>query len=78
MRHPVQVVRGALEHGFGVTLAGDAHTTVNDEVLGMMNRSFISAARIVAHHNHLLAGLRYVRPDREVLVQNTAEIAFAG
>ncbi len=68
---------GALERGYEVTLAGDAHITAGDEVREMMGQGFISAAQIVAHHNHLLGGIHNVRSDREILVEDAAEIEFA-
>ncbi len=69
--------RGALERGYEVTLAGDAHTTASDEAREMMGQGFISAAQVVAHHNHLLGGIHNVRSDREILVEDAAEIEFA-
>ena len=42
-------VRGALEHGFAVTLLSDAHSTVANGVL--------TAAQITAHNNATLANL---------------------
>lgn len=66
--------RGALSRGYGVTLVGDAHTTVRDDVLGMMGRGVVSAAQIVAHHNDVLGSLS--SPDR-VEVRPAAEVAFA-
>lgn len=68
--------RGALERGYEVTLARDAHTTANDEVREMMGQGFISAAQVVAHHNHLLGGIHNVRSDREILVEDAAGIEF--
>ena len=67
--------RSALSRGYCVTLAGDAHTTVNDAVLAMMGRGEISAAQIVAHHNDVLGSLS--SPDR-IEVRPAAGIVFDG
>ena len=67
--------RSALSRGYRVTLAGDAHTTVNDRVLAMMGRGEVSAAQIVAHHNDVLGGLS--SPDR-IRVMPAAGIVFDG
>jgi nicotinamidase-related amidase len=56
--------RYATTLGFDVTLAGDAHTTIDNEVL--------SAAQIIAHHNRALNGFSSgqcavtVRPASEI------------
>lgn len=68
--------RGAVERGYEVTLAGDAHTTVKDEILEMEGRGFISAEQIISHHNFLLGGIHYARPDRKISVEETAGIEF--
>ncbi|MDP9488035.1 MAG: cysteine hydrolase [Actinomycetota bacterium] len=67
--------RSALSRGYVVTLAGDAHTTVNDAVLAMMGREEVSAAQIVAHHNDVLGSLS--SPDR-IGVKPAASIVFDG
>ncbi len=69
--------RSAVERGYEVTLAGDAHATANDEVREMMGQGSISAEQIVAHHNFLLGNLHNARPDRKISVKETAEIEFA-
>lgn len=68
--------RGAVERGYEVTLAGDAHTTESDEVREMMGQSSISAEQVVAHHNYLLGGIHNARPDRKILVEEAAGIEF--
>jgi nicotinamidase-related amidase len=56
--------RHATTLGFNVTLAGDAHTTIDNEVL--------NAAQIIAHHNRALEGFSSgecavtVRPAGEI------------
>ena len=67
--------RSALSRGYAVTLAGDAHTTVNDAVLAMMGRGEMSVAQIVAHHNDVLGSLS--SPDR-IGVRPAASIVFDG
>ena len=57
--------RSALSHGYGVTLASDAHTTGDGA---------ISAAKSIAHHNYVLAGLAH--PDRKISVIPAAQISF--
>lgn len=69
--------RSAVERGYEVTLAGDAHTTASDEAREMMGMGFISAEQVVAHHNFLLGGIHNARPDREISVKETAEIEFS-
>jgi nicotinamidase-related amidase len=58
--------RSALHRDFDVTLAADAHTT--------WSRDDISAAQIIAHHNHSLAQVPH--PTRDIFVRPTAEIRF--
>ena len=65
--------RSALSRGYCVTLAEDAHTTVNDAMLAMMGRGDVSAAQIVAHHNGVLGGLS--SPDR-IMVRPAASVVF--
>ncbi len=55
-------VRGAVELGYKVTLAGDAHTTVDEDV---------PAEQLIAEHNAALGDLS------AVAVAPTAEISFA-
>ena len=59
--------RGALAHGYPVTLASDAHSTIDNGVL--------KAAEISAHHNATLAGMSSFGP--RVTVMPAAQIAFA-
>lgn len=59
--------RGALAHGYPVTLAADAHSTMDNGVL--------EAAQISAHHNATLAGMSSFGP--RVSVVPAAEIAFS-
>ncbi|CAN5235844.1 cysteine hydrolase family protein [soil metagenome] len=47
-------VRGALAHGYPVTLVADAHSTMDNGVL--------PAAQIIAHHNRTLAGMQSFGP----------------
>ena len=67
--------RSALSRGYAVTLAANAHTTVNDAVLAMMGRGAVSAAQIIAHHNDVLGSLS--SPDR-IQVRPAASIVFTG
>ena len=60
-------VRRALALGYHVTLAGDAHSTVDNEVL--------PAERITAHHNWVLARLQTFGTRMEVLP--AAQVRFA-
>ncbi|MGH3090491.1 MAG: cysteine hydrolase family protein [Rubrobacteraceae bacterium] len=69
--------RVGAERGYGVTLAGDAHTTGGDEIREMMGQGFISAEQIVARHNFLLGGIHNARPGREIAVRKASEIEFA-
>lgn len=57
-------VRGALAHGYEVTLVGDGHTTMDNGVL--------TAAQIVAHENATLANVDSYGP--RVTVKPAAEI----
>ena len=59
-------VRRALSLGYDVTLAGDAHSTLDNGVL--------TAPQIVAHHNAVLGSLLNFGPRVEVLP--TAELHF--
>ena len=59
--------RGALARGYPVTLASDAHATMDNGVL--------KAAQISAHHNATLAGMSSFGP--RVTVMPAAQIAFA-
>ena len=59
--------RGALARGYPVTLASDAHATMDNGVL--------TAAQISAHHNATLAGMSSFGP--RVTVTPAAEIEFA-
>jgi len=58
--------RSAVAHGFDVTLASDAHTTIDNGVL--------KAEQIIAHHNALLAG--FDAGSHSVRVQPTDSIKF--
>ena len=58
--------RSAVSHGFDVTLASDAHTTIDNGVL--------KAEQIIAHHNALLAG--FDAGSHSVTVQPTDSIKF--
>jgi nicotinamidase-related amidase len=59
--------RRAVTLGYDVTLASDAHTTCDTQVL--------MAPQIIAHHNHLLDG--FDAGDHTITVKPTAEIIFA-
>jgi len=61
-------VRGALAHGYPVTLVADAHSTIDNGV--------ISAAQISAHHNATLRNLGAYGP--RVTVLPAAEVSFVG
>src|SRR5262245_38975688 len=58
--------RRAISLGYDVTLVGDAHATVNSEVL--------PAAQIIAHHNYTLDG--FGTDEHEIAVKPASEIAF--
>lgn len=58
--------RRAFSEGYDVTLVADGHTTGATDIL--------SAAQIVAHHNHLLGQLAH--PDHTISVKPGAEIVF--
>jgi nicotinamidase-related amidase len=58
--------RHATTLGFDVTLAGDAHTTIDNEIL--------KAEQIIAHHNRALNG--FSSGKHTVTVKPTSEIAF--
>ena len=58
--------RGALSHGYDVTLVADAHTTFDTEQL--------SAAQIIENENAELGQLG--QPDHPITVKPAAEIAF--
>ena len=58
--------RHATTLGFDVTLVGDAHTTIDNEVL--------KAEQIIAHHNRALNG--FDSGDHAVTVKPASEIAF--
>jgi len=58
--------RHATTLGFDVTLVGDAHTTIDNEVL--------KAEQIIAHHNRALNGFN--SGDHAVTVKPSSEIAF--
>lgn len=60
-------VRRALALGYHVTLAGDAHSTVDNDVL--------SAPQIVAHHNWVLARLQAF--GTRMAVVPAADVRFA-
>ena len=60
-------VRGALAHGYPVTLVADGHATMDNGVL--------TAAQISAHHNVTLANIGSFGP--RVTVTAAAEISFA-
>ena len=59
-------VRGALAHGYPVTLVSDAHSTTDNRAL--------SAAQISAHHNATLANVGSFGP--RVTLTATAELRF--
>jgi nicotinamidase-related amidase len=59
--------RGAMNRGFGVTLASDAHTTWDNGVL--------NAEQIIAHVNGTLPNMSGVGPN--IQVKPTAEIDFS-
>lgn len=59
--------RRAVSLGYDVTLASDAHTTCDTQVL--------MAAQIIAHHNHLLDS--FDAGDHAIAVKPAAEIIFA-
>lgn len=59
--------RSAVAHGYHVTLAGDAHTTMENGVL--------SAEQIIAHTNRTLNGFGNARA--EITVEETANINLA-
>ncbi len=59
-------VRGALAHGYPVTLVADAHSTLDNGVL--------TAAQISAHHNATLANMDSFGP--RVTLRAAAEIRF--
>ena len=58
--------RRAVSLGYDVTLAGDAHTTGDNEIL--------KAAQIIAHHNALLDG--FGAGDHVITVKPSREIVF--
>jgi nicotinamidase-related amidase len=58
--------RRAISLGYDVTLAADAHATVDSEVL--------PAAQIIAHHNYTLDG--FGTDEHEIALKNSAEITF--
>lgn len=58
--------RSAVAHGFDVTLASDAHTTIDNPVL--------KAEQIIAHHNALLDG--FDAGTHSVTVKPTESIEF--
>jgi nicotinamidase-related amidase len=58
--------RRAISLGYDVTLAADAHATVDSEVL--------PAAQIIAHHNDTLDG--FGTDEHEIAVKDSAEITF--
>jgi nicotinamidase-related amidase len=58
--------RHATTLGFDVTLVGDAHTTIDNEVL--------KAEQIIAHHNRALDG--FSSGKHAVTVKPASEIAF--
>ena len=60
-------VRGALAHGYPVTLMADGHSTLDNSVL--------SAAQISAHHNATLANVDSFGP--RVTLSTAAELRFA-
>ncbi len=59
--------RHATTLGFDVTLAGDAHTTIDNESL--------KAAQIIEHHNRVLDG--FSSGENAVTVRSTGEIDFS-
>ncbi|CAN5143314.1 hypothetical protein BH09PSE6_BH09PSE6_11420 [soil metagenome] len=59
-------VRGALAHGYPVTLVADGHSTVDTDVL--------SAAQITAHHNQTLEHLGSFGP--RVTITKAAEVSL--
>lgn len=59
--------RRAISLGYDVTLASDAHATVDSEVL--------PAAQIIAHHNYTLD--EFGTDEHEIAVRPTSHIAFA-
>lgn len=59
--------RSALHRKFNVTLAKDAHTTIDNGVL--------TAEQIIAHHNTTLAGVP--GPGTRIYAKPSADIAFA-
>jgi nicotinamidase-related amidase len=59
-------VRRATTCGYDVTLVSDAHTTEDNEVL--------TAAQVIAYHNHLLNGFR--TNSYTITVKPTGEITF--
>jgi nicotinamidase-related amidase len=59
--------RSAIGRGFDVTLAADAHTTIDNETL--------TAAQTIRHHNHLLNGFQ--AGTHQLTVQPIADINFA-
>ena len=58
--------RRAISEGYDVTLVGDAHATVDSEVL--------SAAQIIAHHNYTLDG--FGTDAHEIAVRLASEVSF--
>ncbi|MBF6590740.1 MAG: cysteine hydrolase [Ktedonobacterales bacterium] len=58
--------RSALSHGYEVTLAADAHWTGD--------RGELTAARIIAYHNAVLADIAH--PTHTITVLPSADIAF--
>ena len=58
--------RGALNRGFAVTLASDAHTTWDSDVL--------TAAQIIAHINATLPNMSGAGPN--ITVKPSADITF--
>jgi nicotinamidase-related amidase len=64
--------RSALAHGYDVVLAADAHSTF--ERGAAAETGGLSAAQAIAHHNWVLATLKF--HGRTLTVLPTAEIAF--
>ena len=60
-------VRGALAHGYPVTLVSDAHSTLDNGVL--------SAAQISAHHNATLANLESFGPRVTIVAAAAVRVA---
>jgi nicotinamidase-related amidase len=58
--------RHATTLGYDVTLASDAHTTINSDIL--------TAAQIVAHHNETLDD--FGNDEHVIVLKASSEIAF--